>query len=61
MLEVGSISIVVFLLKMFSMNLSTGNYETYEEYRPVNKTTDLSSLVRVTINDVTTKERRHFG
>jgi hypothetical protein len=43
------------------MNLSTGNYQTHEEYRPENETTDLSSSVRVTINDTTTKERRHFG
>jgi hypothetical protein len=33
----------MFLLKMFSPNLSTGNSQTHEEYRPVNKTTDLYS------------------
>jgi hypothetical protein len=43
MLEADSIGVVMFLVKMFSLNLSTGNYQTREEYTPVNKTTDLSS------------------
>jgi hypothetical protein len=38
------------------MNLSTGNYQTHEEYRSVNKTTDLSSSIRVTTNDTTEEE-----
>jgi hypothetical protein len=52
-LETGSISVVVFLLKLFSLNFSTGNYQTHEECRLLDMTTDLSSSVKVNTNKVT--------
>jgi hypothetical protein len=48
-----SINVVVFLLKLFNMNFSTGNYQTHEEYRLVNMTTDLSSSFKVNKNRIT--------
>jgi hypothetical protein len=56
-LEKGSINIVVILLKMFSLNFSTGNYETCEEYRSLNRTTDLSSSLKVNTNKITKRRR----
>jgi hypothetical protein len=52
-IETGSVSVVVFLLKLFSLNFSTGNYQTHKEYRLLNMTTDLSSSVKVNTNKIT--------
>jgi hypothetical protein len=50
----------VFLLKLFSLNFSTGNYQTHEEYRLLNMTTDLSSSVNVNTNKITKRGGRYF-
>jgi hypothetical protein len=52
-LETGSISVVVLLLKLLTLNFSTGNYQTHEEYRLLNMTTDLSSSVKVNTRKIT--------
>jgi hypothetical protein len=38
---------------MFSLNFSTGNYQTREEHRSLNRTTDLSSSLKVNTNKIT--------
>jgi hypothetical protein len=48
-----SISIAVFLLKIFILNSSTVNYQTNEKYRLVNKASNLSPSLMVILNDVT--------
>jgi hypothetical protein len=60
-LETCSTFDAMFLLKMFSLNFSTRNYQTHEECRSLNRTTDLLSSVKVNTTKITKRRGDIFG